>query len=226
MEGLRIREGFCRNFVLSAVVVTCVPVDGATPQELSEIRTVSQHSHDGVTSRVALVDRSESRKQLGRTDSAGVLMLQQAEPCHAGMVIEAQPGSAWYKKASKDVACASPEIVELQRVNIRAANHETNNLVRNIDAVAATGDNGLSALLYNDLAVQVAREDEALSRDYAERAAIAWASATDFSGDPFDPRDPRGGGVLTPEFSAHVARYQQSVGLERTGRARLSDSCD
>ena len=198
-----------------SAVVTCLPVHAVTPQKLSEIRTVAQDSGDGVTSAVALVGSDDSRRRLGKTNQDGVLRLQQAESCGAGMVLEAKPGSAWYKKTNKDVDCASPEIVKLEPVNFATTNRETDNLLRNIDYVAAIEDEALMALLYNDLTGQVAPMDKSLSREYAERTVSAFARATDFKGDPVGPV---GGSVLTPEFFAHVAQHQQSVGLEPTGR--------
>ena len=192
-----------------ALVVTWTP-DGslAQEQELSEIHTVALDNRSGVQARRVTLTRSDgSRRQLGPTGSDGVLTLDQTEPCRAGMVLEAVPDDAWYRKASKDVQCHHPEIVELEPIRIQSAYRETDNLLRNIGYVI--DDASLSALLYNELAAEVASADQSLSRDYAERAVYAWANATGFSGEPVGPD---GGNILTTEFAAHVEN------LEGTGR--------
>ena len=100
-----------------ALVVSWAPDDSlAQGQDLSEIHTLALDSGDGMESRVILIRSDESRRQLGITESHGVLTLEQAEPCDAGMVLEAEPSSAWYKKGSKNIECTDPEIIEMQRV--------------------------------------------------------------------------------------------------------------
>ena len=196
--------------------VTWAPPDGslAQEQELSEIRIQDLDRGYGVFSDVTLIRSDKSEIPLGHTNENGVLPLPQPEPCNAGMIIEVEPHTGWYKNARKNVECTDPEVVELQLHNFAMVSPETNNLLENIDNLAATDDPALAALLYNDLAVQVAPADQDLSYDYAERAVHAWASATDFSGEPLGPD---GGSKLTPDFFAYVVQHQESMGLEPTG---------
>lgn len=187
----------------------------AQEQELSEIRTLAVDSGVGLVADLTLIRSDERRRRLGPTGQNGTLMLDRTEPCDVGMVLVAQPGSGWYKQTSKNVECAGPEIVMLQRAYFATVGPETDALLRNIDYVLAEDDRALAALLYNDLAEEVAPADAVLSDDYAERAAYAWANATGFRGEPLGQG---GGKVLAPEFVAHVGERQQSLGLERSGR--------
>ena len=198
-----------------ALVVSWAPDDSlAQGQDLSEIHTLALDSGDGMESRVILIRSDESRRQLGITKSNGVLTLEQAEPCDAGMVLEAEPSSAWYKKGRKNIECTDPEIIEMQRVQFARMNPETENLLKNTDYTAAIDDPALAALLYNELAARVASADQDLSHDYAERAVYAWANATDFFGEPVVPS---GGSILTSDIIEHAKQYQKSMGLKPTG---------
>ncbi len=165
-------------------------------------------------SSVLLILSDNSQKCLGPTGSDGVLTLEPAEPCMQGMVLRARPGSAHYQEASKYLECGdSQEVMLLRRIHYEETSLETDNLRKNIEYAVAANDPALEALLYNDLAARSTDSDR--SNDYAERAVLAWAAATDFCGDPVAPV---GGNKLTYQFAAHVEQQQQLMGLKVTGQ--------
>lgn len=201
-----------------ALVITWGSPEGVLAQEqaLSTIWTVAADSRDGLSSRITLIRPDETRIRLGASSSSdGQLKLNNPEQCRAGMVLEARPRSAWYKRASKDVECANPEVVELQPVNFGPVSAQASSLVANLEnVVVGENDPALEALLLNDLAAEVEDEDSTLYNDYAQRAVYAVADATDFNGEPVGPG---GGTILAPEFGAYLEERQRSQGLEPTG---------
>ena len=208
-------EKYAKSYSLLALalIVTWVPDSSlALERELSEIRILALDNKRGVVSKVTLTRSDGTKKELGVTGSNGVKTLLQIEPCDAGMVLKVVPQSGWYKIAKKNVECADPEVVYLERYNFELASRETYNLLQNIDNLAATNDPALEALLYSDLSGQVASDDQNLSQDYYQRAEYAWAIATGFSGEIAG----LDGGRI-PEFTNHLMQYQQSMGLEPTG---------
>ncbi len=200
------------------LVVTGAPGSSlAQGQNLSVIRTVADDdTNRGIRcKKISLIRTNGTWEQFGASNSEGIKVIPvgRTEPCYDGMVIEVVPDTARYVKSRKDVECTNPEVVRVLPFNRRLMeNHETNNLLQNIDNLAATDAPALEALLYSDISGQVALADQNLSQDYYQRAQSALANATGFPGEPVGAD----GGRIS-EFTMHLMQYQQSVGLKPTG---------
>ena len=210
-------ENLTKFYTLVALVLA---ISGASVQSaaenlrLSEIHTRKGDTGDGLQSMVHLVHADDTQLRLGKSGDDGILALKDSKPCSHGMILRAKPDSPWYSLTKKDVECGGPEIVMLERVNFAASGFELNNLLTNAEYAIAADDPAVLALIYNELAAQVNPFDPELSWDYAERAVLAWARSTSFSGDPVGLA---GGNKLTSRFASHVKHIQELSKLEQTG---------
>ena len=101
-----------RNLIVIAVAVssTTLYADVVTTIQVSD-----KHTGAGVPSSVELILPDYKKRYLGRTDSGGVLALDEPLDCRAGMALNVEPNSTWYRKTKKDMVCTNPEVVAVRR---------------------------------------------------------------------------------------------------------------